>query len=92
MKNAFACDMFAHALCNEHSRRRLAVAAALRRPTKDASLHEACLDGVAEIFQLIRRVTDIMVEAIKQSKKRDAYQSPVSGNASSNQKLRLKFR
>ena len=68
MKNACACDMFAHALCNEHSRRRLAVAAALRRPTKDASLYEACLDGVAEIVQLIRRVTDIMVEAIKQSK------------------------
>ena len=45
---------------------------------KKASLYEACLDGGAEIVQLIRRVTDIMVEAIKQSEKRNAYQSPVS--------------
>ena len=74
MKNAFACDLFAHALCNKHSRRKLTVAAALRRPTKDASLYEACLDGVAEIFQFIQRVTDIVVEAIKQSQKRDVYQ------------------
>ena len=79
MKNAFACGLPAHSLCNKHSRRsRLAVAAVSRRPTKDAPLYEACLDGGAEICKLIVRVTDIMAEAIKQSEKRNAYQSPVS--------------
>ena len=78
MENAFVRNLPAHALCNEHGRRRLAVAAAFRRSAKHASLYEACLDGGAEIAQLIRRVTDIMVEAIKQPEKRNAYQYPVS--------------
>ena len=69
MKNALAGDLFAHALCDERSRRRLAVGAALRRSTEDASLDEACVDGGAEFAQLIHRVADIMAEAIKQSKK-----------------------
>ena len=76
MENSFVRNLPAHALCNEHGRLRLAVAAAFRRSAKNASLYESCLDGGAEIVQLIRRVTE--VEAIKQSEKRNAYQSPVS--------------
>ena len=78
MGNAVVRNQPAHTLCNGHGRRRLAVAAAFRRSAKHASLYEACLDGGAEIVQLIRRVTDIIVEAIEQSEKRNAYQSPVS--------------
>ena len=77
MENAFVRNLPAHAFCNEHGRRRLDVAAAFRRSAKNASLCEACLDGGAEIVQLIHRVTDIMVEAIKQSEKRNADQPPI---------------
>ena len=38
---------------------------------------------LTEIFELIRGVTDIMVKAIKQSKKRHAYQAPIRGHTSS---------
>ena len=78
MKNTFACDLPAHALGNEHSRSRLAVAAASRRRAKDATLYEARLDGGAEIVKIILRVTDVMVEAIKQPEEGNAYQPPVS--------------